>query len=93
LAVEQDTALIGIVETGQELYQRCLAGSVLADKGEYFTGAKREAEMAYSPPFVPRIHEPDVFEHEALADRLGERPRIIWRHDFRLDLEERKQIV
>jgi hypothetical protein len=49
--------------------------------------------MADSPSLAPRVHEPNILGHEALADRLGKRTRIIRRHDFRLDLKEREQIV
>jgi hypothetical protein len=39
VAVEQDTALVWIVETGQEFDERRLAGAVLAGKGDYLAGA------------------------------------------------------
>ena len=42
-AIEQDTALIGIIETGKQLDERRLAGAVLADEGQHFTSLKREA--------------------------------------------------
>ena len=72
VAIEQDAAFVRIVEPGQKLHQRGLAGAVLADQREHLAGAQREAEMAHRPSLGAGIAEPDVFEHEARADRLRE---------------------
>ena len=66
----------------QQTIERCSmfgGGEVEVPAGDYLTGAQRKAEMAYSPSFVSRIPEPDIFEHEALTDRLGERTGVVRR--------------
>ena len=92
-AVEQDAAFVGIVEPREQLDERGLAGAVLADQRQHLAGLQREVEVAHRPALGAGIAEADVLEHEALADRLRERQRVRRRHDLRLDLEEREQVV
>ncbi len=91
--VEQDAALVRIVEAREQLDQRGLAGAVLADQREDFSGVQLEGQIAHRPALGAGIAEADVLEREAALDRHRERPRIRRRHDLGLDLEERKQIV
>ena len=41
LAVDQDLALVGLVEAVQDVHQRGLAGAVLAEQGEDLAGLRR----------------------------------------------------
>ena len=93
VAVEQDAALVGVVEPREQLDERGLAGAVLADERQHLAGVQRERQVAHRPALGAGIAEADVLEGEAFADRRRERPRIRRRHDLRLDLEEREQVV
>ena len=93
VAVEQDAALVGVVEAGQQLHQRGLARTVLADQRHHLAGLQGEGEMAYRPALGAGIDEAHILEHEAFADRPGERQGIGRRMDFRPDLEEGEEIV
>ncbi len=92
-AVEQDPALVRVVEPRQELDQRRLAGAVLADQRQHLAGPQLEGEVAHRPALGPRVAEADVFEDEALADRLREGQRIGRRGDLRREVEEREEVV
>ena len=93
VAVEQDAALVRVVEPGQQLHQRRLAGAVLADQRHHLARLQGEAEMADRPALGAGIDEADILEHEAVADRMRERPRIGRRQDLRPRLEEGEQVV
>ena len=69
VAVEQDAALVGVVEARQQLDQRGLAGAVLADQRQHLAGVQREGQVAHRPALGARIAEADVLEREAL--RIG----------------------
>ena len=49
--------------------------------------------MANGPSFRVRIAESDIVKNEAFANRLRERTRIVRGKNFRLNLEEREEIV
>src|ERR1700733_11560414 len=49
--------------------------------------------MANGPSFRVRIAESDIVKNEAFANRLRERARIVRGKNFRLNLEEREEIV
>ena len=66
VAVEQDAALVGVVEPRQQLHQRGLAGAVLADQRHHLARLQGEAEMAHRPALGAGIDEADILEHEAL---------------------------
>ena len=53
VAVEQDAALVGVVEPGQELHQGGLAGAVLAHQRHHLAGLEREARDG-APPSARR---------------------------------------
>ena len=76
MAIEQDSALDGIVEPGQKLHQGCLAGAVFADQCQHFAGVKGKAEMAYRPSLRAGIAKSDVFEIKAALDRIWKSSRI-----------------
>ncbi|KAG0771304.1 hypothetical protein G6F22_016594 [Rhizopus arrhizus] len=92
-AIEQDAALVRFVQPRQQLHQRGLAGTVLADQGQHFIGVKLEIQVAHRPLLGIGIAETDVLEHEALTDRLRHAYGALARVDFRLDLEEREQVI
>ena len=52
VAVEQDAALVRIVEPGEQLDQRRLARAVLADQRQHLARREREGECA--PPTARR---------------------------------------
>ena len=72
VAIEQDAAFVRIVEAGEKLHERRLAGAVLADQREHLAGVQREAEMAYRPSLGAGIAKSDVLEYKAPPDRLRE---------------------
>jgi hypothetical protein len=88
MAVEQDAAFVGIIEAGEELHERRLAGAIFSHQRQHLAGVQREAEIAHGPPLRARIDETDVLEHESLTDRMGERKRLCRRMDFGLHIEE-----
>jgi hypothetical protein len=45
LATEEELALVGLVDAGQQLHQRRLAGAVLADQREHLAGAQVEVHV------------------------------------------------
>ncbi len=53
VAVEQDAALVGVVEARQQLDQRGLAGAVLADQRQHLARLQREASGG-APPSARR---------------------------------------
>ena len=72
VAVEQDAAFVGIVEAGEQLHQRRLAGAVLAHQRQHLAGIQREAEIADRPSLGAGIPEADILEDEPLADWVAE---------------------
>ena len=82
MAIEQDATFVGIVEAGEKLHERRLAGAVLADQREHFAGLQREAEMAHRPSLGAGIPEADILEHETLPDRARKRTRIVRCREF-----------
>ena len=78
VAIEQDATFVGIVQAGEELHERRLAGAVLTNQGDNLAGMQREAEMAYRPSLGAGIPEADVLEYEAPLDWARKRTRIIW---------------
>src|SRR5690606_27553750 len=55
--------------------------------------AEVEREVAEDPPIGAGIAEAYALEREPLADRLGERARVLGRGHLRRDLEEREEVV
>ena len=69
-AVDQDAALVGIVEPGQQLDDGGLAGAVLADQRQRLAGLQREVQAAHRPALGVGIAEADILEDDALS-RIG----------------------
>ena len=92
-SVEQDAALVGVVEPRQQLHQRGLARAVLADQRHHLAGLQGEGKMAHRPTLGAVIDEADILEHEAVANRPGKGQGIGRRMDFRPDREEGEEIV
>ena len=67
VAVEQDAALVRVVEPREQLDQRGLAGAVLADQREDLAGAQVERQPAHRPALGAGIAKADVLEREALS--------------------------
>ena len=93
MAVEQDAALVRVVQTCQQLHQGGLAGAVLAHQRHHLARLEGEAEMAHRPARGAGIDEADILEDEALAQRPGQRTGILRRQDPGLHLEEREEVV
>ena len=54
--VEEDPALVGVVEAGEQLHERRLPRAVLPHEREHFAGPQREGQVAYRPA----LREPTV---------------------------------
>ncbi len=54
VAVEQDAALVGVVEAREQLHERRLAGAVLADQRERLARAQLERQPAHRPALRAR---------------------------------------
>src|SRR5262249_40989347 len=67
-AVEQDPSLRRIVEAGKKLGQRGLAGAVLADQSDFFSGSDAQIHMTQSPGIALWILEAYILENYPLAD-------------------------
>ena len=81
MTVEQYTALVRVVQAGQQLHQRGLARAVLADQRHDLPRPEREAQMAHRPVRGAGIDETDILEDETLAQRPGQRSRVFGRQD------------
>lgn len=66
--VEEDDAVVGIVEAGEEFDEGGFAGAVFADKGEALLRVEAEAEVAEGEAAGAGIAEGDVAELKAGAD-------------------------
>ena len=76
VAVEQDAALVGVVEAREQLHERRLAGAVLADQRQHFARAQRRSSGARTAQrSAPGIAEADVLEREALRGSAPETAR------------------
>ena len=75
VAVEQDAALAGVVEAGQELDEGGFAGAVFAHQRQLLAGVQREAEVANGPLRPILVLKPDVLKLEPLPDGPREGPR------------------
>ena len=91
--IEQDPAFGGVVEPGEQLRQRRLAGAILADERDALARTEREAHVPHGPSLAPRVAKADVLEHEAVPNRRRHRRRARLRCDRRLHLEEQKQVA
>ena len=91
--VQQDPALVGVVQPRQQLHQRGLAGAVLADQRQHLARGELEVQPAQRPFLGVRIAEAHVLEREAARDRPRYRHGTGRAADLRLDLEERIQVV
>ena len=67
LAFQQDLAVIGLVDAGQDLHQRRLAGAVLAHQGVHLAGAQ------FQPGVVQRAHTRKGLAHACHGDEHGHR--------------------
>src|SRR5439155_1016746 len=68
-AVEQDAALVRVVQPGQELHQRRLPRPVLAYQRDALAALEREGQVPHRPAVRSRIAEPHVLKLEAPAER------------------------
>ena len=68
VAVEQDAALVGIVEPREQLHERRLARAVLADERQHLARVQGEAQVAHRPALGARDSgSPTSSKREALA--------------------------
>src|SRR5260370_25093664 len=74
-AVEQDAALVGIVEPREQLHERSLPRPIFSDQCDAFVRLEREREMPHRPPLRAGIAETDVGKLEYLPDRTRYRSR------------------
>jgi hypothetical protein len=72
LAVDVDLARIRLVGPGEDLDQRRLAGTVMAEQPDYFPGAKIDGDA---------VHGLDAPEGDGDVAHLDERRRSIRVHD------------
>ena len=93
LPVEQDAALVRVVQPRQQFHQRGLAGAVLADQRQHLASAELEIQPAQRPALGAGVAEAHVLEAEAAGDRPRHRQRPGRRGDSRLDREEGEQVV
>ena len=88
-AVEQDLALLRIVEALGELKDRRLAGARRADHREPLALLHPQAEIVERRDFAPgRVVEGHMLERELAERRLGQRDRPGGRLDIGLGLEQ-----
>ena len=69
LAEDEHPAGVGLVEAGQDLDQRRLAGAVVADQTEHLAGAEVERDV------LERCHHTEALADVLDADRVGSRLR------------------
>ena len=93
MPVEQNATLVRIVEPCQQLDEGGLAGAVFPHERQDLARVQLECQSTHRPALGPGVAKPHVLEREAHLNRYGKWPRIRRRNDFRLDLEERKQVV
>src|SRR5260370_767001 len=74
-AVEQQAALIRVVQPRQQLHQCGLPRPVLPYQRDALVRLEREAQVTHRPAIRARIPEPDVLELEAPPDRHRRRLR------------------
>ena len=72
-AAERDPALLRVEEAKQEIGDRRLSRSALADQGEPRAGLEAEAESVEREGFVRAVPRPDAFERDREARRGGGR--------------------
>ena len=73
--IEQNAPLRRIVQPCEQLDERRLPRAVLANEGDALAGMQAEVHVPHRPGVAAGVAETDVFEHEALAYRLGHRWR------------------
>nr|GFC24932.1 hypothetical protein [Tanacetum cinerariifolium] len=96
VAIEQDAALAGVVEAGQQLDERGFARAVFAHQRQLFARVQLEAEVAQGPLFGVFVLKAHVLKREALPDGARKRPhRLPQRgpHDARRNLEKLEEIL
>ena len=91
-AVKQHSALLGVVETQQELDERGLAVAVAAVDGGHLAAAGPEAVVAQHVALHVGIAESDVAELH-LLDLLRHRQRVSRRQDVGLEVEELEEVA
>ena len=95
MAVEQNAALGGVVEAGEQLNEGGFAGPVLAHQRQLFAGPQVEVEVAQGPLLGVAVLKAHILEHEAFPDGIGEGPhRLAFvAADAGLELEEVEEIL
>src|SRR4029079_7132318 len=93
VAVEENAALIGIIEACQQLDQGRLARAVFTHEGENLARFQSKAEMADGPSLGSGISEADIVKYEPLTNWTRKGQRIVGRVDFRADLIKGKQVI
>ena len=78
LALEPDLAGVGLVDAGQDLHQRGLAGAVLADQGVDFSGTELEASVGKRMDAGEVLGDPGHLDQQVTHRELLEACRPQW---------------
>src|SRR5262249_47130078 len=92
-AIQQDAPLRRIVESCQQLGQRRLSGTILADECDPLSRAQPEAYVPDRPSFAAGILETHVFEHETVANRPRHGPGAGFRVDGGTHIEKVEKVL
>ena len=91
--IQEDSALVGIVEARQQLHQRRLPGAVFPYQRDALMWLECEREPAHRPALRARIAEPHVLKAEAGLQRSRHRLGSGFRDNTGSYIEEREQIA
>ena len=92
-AVEEDAALGRVVQAGEELDERGLAGPVLAHEGDALRRGGCGRRRPARPTLRARVAEAHPLEHEPLPDRGSGSGRLAESGDPRLHGQEVEQVL
>src|SRR5215213_3122484 len=67
MPIEENASLRGVVEPGQQLDDRRLAGAVLSDQSEHFSRMECQIEVTHRPVVRARVAKAHALERDPIA--------------------------